>query len=991
MTLASRRATVDSCRATAPSLTIASMTLPLSVPPQIVPRLHVPVHADERPVELAELHISAEISGALAVTTWELVFTNPNHRPLEGQLEFPLLAGQTIVRFAMDVDGALRDAVPVPKDRGRQVFEEVVRRRVDPGLLERSAGDSYRARIYPLLPGQPKRVVIAYQEALADHDGTSRYRLALDFPTLRRFSLRVAVRGRASAPQVAVDTLGLRLPAWRHDLVSEVTHTDFKASGLLELALADRSRPAVTTQRLADVTYFRAEQALTPRTRPRLTPRTLGILWDASGSGSARDLTRELDLIDHYLRSVPGPVEVLLVRLRDAAEPAQRFRVHGGEWSALRRALESTDFDGASSLAAWEPDDEVDAWLLCSDGLFNYGADDHRPATGRAAIHAIVSCARVDSARLRGIAGRSGGEYLDLLAESPAAAAARLAVETERLLAISADPDELPELYPEAPAPLTGTRLVLAGILRRSAASLVAYLGFADDPAGVRSVSLELRADDEPGELAARAFAAMKIAALEPEYRAHQAELERVGRDFGVVTRDSSLIILESAADYAEHDIVPPPELRAEWEQLRGESRRSDERRAADRLANVLRMYSEYLAWWERDFSPPPAPPPSAKRRAASESLRAAPARPPMAPAPAAPMAGARAQAPAASAAMNHGFAADGLAAEEFGEVAASPMEAPASKCEAGSAGPPSATIELQKWSPDAPYLDRLRDASDAELPRIYIEERQHNARSTAFFLDVADLCLDRGLTDLGLRILSNLAELELDSPAVLRILGYRLLQAGRPDLARPVFARVRTLRPEEPQSHRDLAQACAALGEHQAAVDLLWQVVVGLWDHRFPEIELMALVELNALVARSPVALELAHIDPRLRRHTPIDLRVVLTWDADLTDIDLWVTDPAGEKAYYGNRLTARGGRVSPDFREGYGPEDYSLRRALPGEYLVEANYYGNRQQIIAGATTIQLQFFTQFAAPQQREQRVTLRLREAREVVTVGRFTIA
>ena len=151
-----------------------------------------------------------------------------------------------------------------------------------------------------------------------------------------------------------------------------------------------------------------------------------------------------------------------------------------------------------------------------------------------------------------------------------------------------------------------------------------------------------------------------------------------------------------------------------------------------------------------------------------------------------------------------------------------------------------------------------------------------------------------------------------------------------------------------------------------------------------------MALVELNALVARSPAALELKHIDPRLLRHTPLDLRVVLTWDADLTDIDLWVTDPAGEKAYYGNRLTRCGGRVSPDFREGYGPEDFSLRAAPPGSYLVEANYYGNRQQIIAGTTTIQLQFFTGFARPDQHEQRITMRLREAREVVTVGRFTV-
>jgi Ca-activated chloride channel homolog len=121
-----------------------------------------------------------------------------------------------------------------------------------------------------------------------------------------------------------------------------------------------------------------------------------------------------------------------------------------------------------------------------------------------------------------------------------------------------------------------------------------------------------------------------------------------------------------------------------------------------------------------------------------------------------------------------------------------------------------------------------------------------------------------------------------------------------------------------------------------------------------------------------------------------PLDLRVVLTWDADNTDIDLWVTDPSGERAYYAHRLTRQGGRMSPDFRQGYGPEEFSLRRAMPGEYLVEANFYGNSQQIIAGATTIQLQFVTGFATHEARDQRITLRLRDTREVVTVGRFTI-
>ena len=309
-----------------------------------------------------------------------------------------------------------------------------------------------------------------------------------------------------------------------------------------------------------------------------------------------------------------------------------------------------------------------------------------------------------------------------------------------------------------------------------------------------------------------------------------------------------------------------------------------------------------------------------------------------------------------------------------------------------GEDAPPRsrASIQLKKWTPDAPYLDRFRRASDERLYHVYLEERPDYARSTAFFLDAADVFFERGQPALALRVLSNLAEMELENPAVLRILGYRLLQAGRAGLARGVFTQVKGLRPEEPQSYRDLAQACAAVGDFQAAVDLLWEVVTGAWDSRFPEIELIALVELNALVATCGQKLDLSRVDPGLLRGLPLELRVVLTWDADETDIDLWVTDPNGEKAYYAHPLTYQGGRMSRDFRNGYGPEEFSLRHAMPGQYTVEANYYGNSQQIIAGATTLQLQFITGFGTPRQQEQRVTLRLREAREVVTVGHFVV-
>lgn len=1005
------------------------MTMPLEIPP---PRLTVPVSSKERPVELVALHVKAEVSGALVVTTWELVFHNPNGRDLEGQLEFPLLAGQSVIRFAMDVGGELREAVPVPKDKGRQVFEEIVRRGVDPGLLEKTAGNSYRARVYPLPARQHKRVVLAYQEEI--EDGV--YRLALDHGKLAKFSLELAARGSAAAPTVTTNSLGLVLPAWRQDLVTRVEKADFKAHGLLELALPPSDRPAVTTEEFADKTYFRAEQAIMLDARRRPVPRVLGLVFDCSGSAAGRDIERELAALDYLIKAIQ-PLEIRLVQLRDVADPSMLFRVgKGGDWSDLRRTLDALCWDGATALSAWTPEDGVDAWLLCSDGLINFGAPDAMPDTGGVPLHVLSSAARSDPARLQALADRNGGEFVDLL-KTPAAAVPEALLHTsERILAIETSPREVAQVYPEAPAPLRSPRLVIAGILRGAKATVRVKIGFPDDPGSARTITVAIDAEHR-GNLAARAWAALKIASLEPLHAINESDIEKTGQEFGIVTRSTSLIILDSVEDYARHDIAPPPSLRAAWDRLRHgkwETMQADQGRRVERVVGLFR---DYVAWYERDFSPPlPDKPPLPAQggrsretatggysREVGEVLRSpaprAAARPAVIPSPA-PLSPAPARsAPAPAAPIEENLMAsslddvpyaaspapmaditdddlddlyngDGGADQMEMERAAPPAPgAPQAKGVAHQPGKQTA-IQLQKWEPNAAYLDRFRRTDSTRLYHVYLEERPDHARSTAFFLDAADVFFERGQPELALRILSNLAEMELENPAILRILGYRLLQAYRPDLARPVFEMVRKLRPEEPQSHRDLAHACAASGDPQAAVDLLWQVASGQWDGRFPEIELLAIIELNAIVATCPQQLDLARVDGRLRRAMPLDLRVVLTWDADNTDIDLWVTDPNGEKAYYGNRLTRQGGRMSPDFRQGYGPEEFSVRRALPGNYLVEANFYGNTQQIIAGATTIQLQFITGFSSDHWEDQRVTMRLRDTREVVTVGRFTV-
>jgi hypothetical protein len=283
-----------------------------------------------------------------------------------------------------------------------------------------------------------------------------------------------------------------------------------------------------------------------------------------------------------------------------------------------------------------------------------------------------------------------------------------------------------------------------------------------------------------------------------------------------------------------------------------------------------------------------------------------------------------------------------------------------------------------------------MRDASGDNVYRVYLDERPGYLNSTAFFLDAADILFDKKQAALAVRVLSNLAEMDLENRHILRILGYRLLQAQEAKLAIPVFRKVLELSPEEPQSYRDLGLALNADRQYQQAIDSLYEVVVKPWHGRFPDVEIISLAELNAIIATSGAKLDVSRIDARLVKNLPLDLRVVLTWDADNTDIDLWVTDPNGEKAFFGHQLTYQGGRMSLDFTGGYGPEEFSLKRAKPGKYKVEAQYFGDRRQAVTGPTTLQVKLATGFGTAAQKEQSITLRLKDRRETVFVGEFEV-
>ena len=127
---------------------------------------------------------------------------------------------------------------------------------------------------------------------------------------------------------------------------------------------------------------------------------------------------------------------------------------------------------------------------------------------------------------------------------------------------------------------------------------------------------------------------------------------------------------------------------------------------------------------------------------------------------------------------------------------------------------------------------------------------------------------------------------------------------------------------------------------------------------------------------------------DKKFRDNLDTDIRIVMAWDADATDIDLHVVEPGGEEAFYGHNRTARGGLVSRDITDGYGPEEYLLHKAPAGKYAVKAKYYGSRQQTLVGPATVTATVFTDWGRAAQQVQTLTLRLDKPHDLVDIGQI---
>ena len=169
------------------------------VPAQII----IPEPPFFEPLALKHHRVLVDIDDQAAHTAIDQLFFNPQEWDLEGTYLFPLPAGASFSAFAMEVDGQPLAAEILDADEARQIYEEIVRQRIDPGLLEYVGRNAYQARIFPIPALGDKRVELAYDEILVRDAGIVRYVYPLNsekFSTTPLDDVSVQVRINSTTP-----------------------------------------------------------------------------------------------------------------------------------------------------------------------------------------------------------------------------------------------------------------------------------------------------------------------------------------------------------------------------------------------------------------------------------------------------------------------------------------------------------------------------------------------------------------------------------------------------------------------------------------------------------------------------------------------------------------------------------------------------------------------------------------------------------------------
>jgi len=128
-----------------------------------------------RAVEISAVDVDVRLTDKLATTTIAITVTNKGTARSQARVVLPVPEGSGIRTFGIDGIGDEPTAELLPRAEATQRYNEIVRRMVDPGLLEFVGNAMIQSSVFPVEPGATRVMTIVYEQTLDAHRGRVEY------------------------------------------------------------------------------------------------------------------------------------------------------------------------------------------------------------------------------------------------------------------------------------------------------------------------------------------------------------------------------------------------------------------------------------------------------------------------------------------------------------------------------------------------------------------------------------------------------------------------------------------------------------------------------------------------------------------------------------------------------------------------------------------------------------------------------------------------
>lgn len=181
----------------------------------IVPQRRVLPPSVAPAVELRSVDARVTVVEQVASTELRLTLRNPGPRQAEAQLLMPVPDGAVVKHFELEGLGEQGIARVLPRDEARRIYNDIVRRTLDPGVLEFAGYNLIRSSIFPVPASGEQKIRLVYEQVLPFDAGR------IDYVLPRSESLETTGVGWSFALDLKSSRAISAVYSPSHDLVTE--------------------------------------------------------------------------------------------------------------------------------------------------------------------------------------------------------------------------------------------------------------------------------------------------------------------------------------------------------------------------------------------------------------------------------------------------------------------------------------------------------------------------------------------------------------------------------------------------------------------------------------------------------------------------------------------------------------------------------------------------------------------------------------------------